>query len=402
MQLFSFRIGAAQAAKGAKVISTNTDGLYSVMEKTLNDQILETEAKNIHVDIEPEPLFLISKDTNNRIELSEDLSTIISASGGTVGCRKGPNPEKSLSHPAIIDWALSEYLIACAKQEGNANIAKPFDETLGREILSTRARDEFKEPHKYLQMFQNVIASSPGSTTYVYGTTDENPYDPIVMQHYNRAFYMKDGTPNTIHVQQATARKMTPAEIKGWKEKKDTIKKDERIASIVLVGNGEPIEDIKSDNQRRIVSKKVTNVDPEWYIRIDNRDLHLMDQASYDDIMEHLDIDKYLMLLKDGFESNWMNVLPEEPMPGEIIGYLNDLKKLGTITDGGTIKIPITNINDFKTKTELLFTKDKTKTITPTLDLETETCKINLHDLPFESVSTSTEQIDEWLKTAMN
>ena len=42
------------------------------------------------------------------------LGEVKGANGGTLACRKGPDPEKSLAHPAIIDWALTEYLIVCS------------------------------------------------------------------------------------------------------------------------------------------------------------------------------------------------------------------------------------------------------------------------------------------------
>lgn len=399
MQLFSFRIGAAQAAKGASVISTNTDGLYSVMEKTINDKILEQEAASIHVDIEPEPLFLISKDTNNRIELTEDLNTIISASGGTVGCRKGPNPEKSLAHPAIIDWALTEYLIACAKNEGKARIDKPFDEETGRRILTEKAKAEFKDPAKYLQMFQNVIASSPSSTTYIYGLTDDEPYDPIIMQHYNRAFYMKDLTENTVHLYAATARTMTPAEQKTWKTQKADTKKDERIACLVLAGNGESVDIIKTDTTKRIVSKKVTNVDPEWPVKIDNSDLYLMPEEKSAWIMDNLDTEKYLSLLKSGFEDNWMNVLPApEELPDEIKEYLTFLMNIARI-ENLKITIPADKIQEFIEHTETLFDTDNLS-ISPEFDFSQKTFNIDMTQLPFRSLDITNDDLIDFIKTA--
>ena len=68
-QLFTYRIGQAQTIEGAKMTSTNTDGLYSVLESTINNEILKRESDDIHVEIEPEPIYLISKDSNNRMEI---------------------------------------------------------------------------------------------------------------------------------------------------------------------------------------------------------------------------------------------------------------------------------------------------------------------------------------------
>ena len=113
-QLIYRRNAQAQNYHGAKITWANTYGLKAVLEATRNAQILKQESDDIHVEIEPEPTFLISKDTNNRIEMDESTRTIQSASGGTLGCRNGPNPTKALSHPAIIDWALAEYLVKVA------------------------------------------------------------------------------------------------------------------------------------------------------------------------------------------------------------------------------------------------------------------------------------------------
>ncbi|WP_185445357.1 hypothetical protein [Kribbella qitaiheensis] len=103
-QLLSWRIGQAQTLAGARIISTNTDGLYSVLDRETNDQVLAEQAALIGVDIEPEPMFLISKDSNNRLELTAPQegrtladSQIISASGGTLACHEGPRRNPGIS-----------------------------------------------------------------------------------------------------------------------------------------------------------------------------------------------------------------------------------------------------------------------------------------------------------------
>ena len=58
LQLFTYRIGQAQTYKGAKVTSTNTDGLFTVLDADINNKILEQESADIHVEIEPEPTYL--------------------------------------------------------------------------------------------------------------------------------------------------------------------------------------------------------------------------------------------------------------------------------------------------------------------------------------------------------
>ena len=312
-QLFSWRIGQAQSYAGATIPSTNTDGLYSVMEETQNNAILARESESIGVEIEPEPLYLISKDSNNRIEYNMDTGNIISASGGTTGCRQGPTPTKSLAHPAIIDWALTEYLIVASQNYKGLAVNKPFDNDIGRSILQS-SLTKF-DPVQLLIMYQNIIASSSGSITYIYGMVDGQD-EPIVLQNYNRMFIMKDNTPNTMHLWAAAARAITPA----MKKKRLSLNQRQTAvpdanALIVLTANGETIngKPISIDNQypdKDIVTKKVTNLEPDWYIYIQNKDLHLLSDAERQFIVDNLDMEKYLKLLNDAYTRNWMNKVP--------------------------------------------------------------------------------------------
>lgn len=206
-QLFTWRIGQAQSLEGARVPSTNTDGLYTVFDEVENAKILEREAEAIHVGIEPEPIFIVSKDANNRWEGEHVSNTgdslkdikIIAASGGTLACMNGPNTSKSLAHPAIIDWGLAEFLKFKALQ-GKLD---DYDETIGRYLLEQVAPFVFKDKDTgladrvmLLRMFQNVISSNPNNGTYNFATKEpvteqnENTVEPMFLQHYNRVFYV--------------------------------------------------------------------------------------------------------------------------------------------------------------------------------------------------------------------
>lgn len=305
-QLFTWRIGQAQTLQGAKIPSTNTDGLYSVLESTFNNKILEKESKNINVQIEPEPVYLISKDSNNRLEVNPVTGVIESASGGTLACRQEPNPEKSLAHPAAIDWALSEYLVVAALHYKNLSLSSPFDKTIGMSILDSM-KNKF-EPVHLLRMFQNVIASSIGSISYIFGTTDDNPGKPIIMQHYNRVFIMKDKTPNTIHLYAAVAKKITPATIAKRTRNEERLQQNDSFALQIL--NAYNVLDISEDKEATV--KKITNIDTSWYMLVENRSLYDLTPTEIQWILDNLDYDKYLSLLEDGFEENWRNHIPEQ------------------------------------------------------------------------------------------
>ena len=179
--------------------------MYTIFDEEKNNQILEREAKAIQVGIEPEVCYLVSKDANNRFEAKltdkptgntmTDLS-IFSSGGHDLACLDGPDTTKSLDHPAILDWALSEYL----KFKALHGAMNDFQDDVVYYLLANAAKAIFKDRVKYLLMFQNIIASSPNVGTYNFATkaplssadiystgTDVNP---INLQHYNRVFYV--------------------------------------------------------------------------------------------------------------------------------------------------------------------------------------------------------------------
>ena len=303
-QLFSYRIAMAQTFKGAKIPSTNTDGLYSVMEETLNNKILAEEAKDIGVEIEPEPMFLISKDTNNRIEYDMRKHKVISVSGGTLACASGPSPTKSLAHPAIIDYVLREYLLKCAMHYKNTSLNKPFNRDVGREIINTTFN--IWEPKKWLNMFQNLVASSKGSKTYIYKIDPNDPSKYETMQHYNRVFIMKDETPKTVHLYAATYRVITDATKNKRKRDGETDVQHDRTAKRILEANGER----KVPPDTEAATKKVTNIESDWYMFIQNKSLRDLSEDEYNFIIDNIDIEKYLTLVEDCFIKNWYNKTP--------------------------------------------------------------------------------------------
>ena len=325
-QLFSWRIGQAQTIEGARITSTNTDGLYSVLDPEINNPVLERESAQINVEIEPEPLYLISKDTNNRIELTPpyeqakplDLTmdgkyAIAGASGGTLACRRGPVPTKSLAHPAIIDWAMTEYLIKAGTNQDGLSLGKPFDQELGREILDSviHGSKQFPDDAEKLRMFQNVLASSDGSQMYNFAFLPDDD-TPIPLQHYNRVFIMRDGTPDTFHMQKACIRVITEAvRQKRIKDEVMPQQHDERALMILKTQGVKDRRDIPDGKEAAI--SKITNLEDSWYMRIENRDLSNMTDDERHEIIENLDIDKYLLLFQDCFEKNWRNELPETP-----------------------------------------------------------------------------------------
>lgn len=213
-QLFSWRIGQAQTFAGGRIVSTNTDGLYSTLDAETNQRVLDQHTEAIGVQIEPEELTLVSKDSNNRVEFltAEDSFRILtddsggeprylpdeiagkpwyrvvaSAGGGTLACWAGPSPRKALAHPAMVDRLLLEYfkLIAggyvpagddaSASSPQPLSISEPMDLDAMRQVLADLHRQ--LGVRQLLTFYQNLLASSPSAGSYLYAA----PYriDPV-------------------------------------------------------------------------------------------------------------------------------------------------------------------------------------------------------------------------------
>lgn len=299
------------------------------MEASLNEKILARESADIGVEIEPEPTYLISKDTNNRIEMDPKTGEVQAASGGTLGCRswagkKGPSPSKNLAHPAIIDWALCEYLVfAATDKSGRTGLDKPFNPEVGLNIL--KSAQNKMDKIRLLNMFQNIVASSIGSIRYNFASKPGQPDQPIILQHYNRVFIVKDGTPGAVHLAAAVARKLTPVQIKNRKKNNERMYQHDPMAGDILTANGVPTNKLPEFYEASIT--KITNIEDDWFMLIDNRALQFIPDAEVDMILENLDYGKYLYLLGNSFEKSWRNILPHSQPRTDMAPFTKDLAK---------------------------------------------------------------------------
>lgn len=327
-QMFTYYIGQKQALEGAVVPSTNTDGLYTILDSKLNDDILKESETQINVDIEPERMFLISKDSNSRIELTEDLETILSTSSD-LGCAFGPNPNYSLDHPAIRDYIVARYMQEISKRciknmedKGydkrskevyealKEEFIKPFDLKIGYEII--KETKEFESFH-FLNMYQNVISASVDKDTYAY-VYRNSPNDWITtirpLSHYSRIFIIKDdpnGKEYNMRIKKAAKRKLTPQQKKKRLEEfgdANYIDHDD-IAMSVLNHFGIYAKDIPNTHEAN--TQKVSNVDEDWNIGVINKSLNNLNKKEIENIRSHLDYDKYLKMAADHFNKNWKN-----------------------------------------------------------------------------------------------
>lgn len=364
-QLFSWRIGQAQSLAGARIISTNTDGLYSTLDEETNNRILAEQAAVIGVDIEPEPLTLVSKDANNRIEYfpprdnAQPWERDICAVGGSdLACATGPTPTKSIDHPVITDYVLAEYfkyIIGNCVPEENGFVAEQeyehtpvsMEQPLNTSIV-THILDQLHEqstPAQELKFYQTIISASPGSNNYPYSvpystyTTDEGEVavikatdtsrigspnqvsagiravKPTPLQHYSRGFIIdpdkarQAGIPEQTFITIASAR----ASVVNDKVKAKRLKNNDKphninpAAEYVLNDNGVDRDDADITG-KDIVINKYKGIDPDTPLVIYNHTLeNSAREYELDMLVKSLDRNAYIAMINNTYENNWRN-----------------------------------------------------------------------------------------------
>lgn len=309
-QMFSWIVGQTQAHAGAVVPSTNTDGLYTVMEATKNNQLLAQVSKDINIRIDPEPVILISKDTNNRMEIGihgKKKGAVLDAKGSSLSCWQKPELEQSLSHPAILDYALVKYLPWAME---NNMLDQPADKQKMGEIIRNYPEDN------WMLMFQNVVASSTGTNRYVYASVKQpdGTRKPKKLQHYNRVYYVKEETKDTVWLQIASAKTITPAEKKKRKREGLPLICNQPEATYILQQNGVSIDEINQQGKNattvNIPGIKGCNEEKPTECLILNKNLEFLPQEQKDWLRENLDYDYYIDLCAKTYTDNWKNEMP--------------------------------------------------------------------------------------------
>lgn len=351
-QMFTWLIGEEQTVAGATITSTNTDGLYSSLaDEVLNDAILERASAPINVLIEPEPLLLASKDSNNRAEFdwvalderagmrAADLK-VASVSGGSLAAAFGPDITKSLAHPAVTDYVTLQFLGECVL--GNMSIDEPVPIGYCRGIVDSvwRCDDAFVRSFvnagrpapgafEALNMFAQVLAASAGSWTYPFGLArgDGAGADDVVpFTHYNRIFMVREGLegmadrsgrPLATLLRIAAGRKVTPAMRKRLSADELPVSSlDDPVALAALarqrivrsVGVATGVKPLPADRYAAVV--KVSGVATgQWVMRI-NDWLHCIvdDPRRQRALFDWLDRDAYAEAAKASIDNNWVNM----------------------------------------------------------------------------------------------
>lgn len=306
MQLFAWRIGQAQTLAGARVPSTNTDGLYTMdLDEETNARILEEVSRDMFIGIEPEPLDrFVTKDSNNRMEIA--YGKISSAKGGTLNSWGGPEPTQSLDHPSAVDRALAYYL---RDHPDPAN--SPFDRDLAMRSFAEIVREFKDEPVTMLRHFQWILSSSSGTHQYVFlQTIDKETGDIIdneVLQQYNRIFLTKP-TGSQIKVpQMAVRRKVNANTAKKRERNNEPVEQHHPVAKDMLEKNGFVWG---RDNEFRDEAKimKVKSMPEKQNVEIYNRSLYELETSDIKQLINRLDVESYVSLLEKTFTNSWSNI----------------------------------------------------------------------------------------------
>lgn len=321
-QLFAWRIGQAQALAGARVPSTNTDGLYTMgITAEVNDRILEDISKDMHIGIEPERLDrFVSKDSNNRLEVYG--GDITSAKGGTLNSWGGPQPTQSLDHAAIIDHILAKYL-------ADERLENPADHAFDREHAEKMFREFVQKhiqegtPQEALKFFQWIVSSSSGTHRYNYAKlVNKHTGETMIknLQHYNRIFLIKEtNEPVRQELYLATRRVIDKNK---WTKREKEYQNGDRMRNDIWEHNEEALQiladnglDLKAHNDNpasshhkdEATTQKIRTMPQNQHIGIYNQSIVDLPDATALQMIDSLDLDAYTDILEGTFKS-WSNV----------------------------------------------------------------------------------------------
>lgn len=331
-QLFAWRIGQAQTLYGARVPSTNTDGLYTMdIEADLNNKVLMDVVKDMHVDIKPELIDrFATKDSNNRAEYHK--GKITSAKGSALSSHNGPTPTQALNHPAIADTILAQYLCKHPRNPVNEKFNRSFAKELLAQFVSNNDLTEV------LRHFQWIVAAKATSGRYPFirkikavnplTITDEALREHVQslpleaktienggleyvaekgaqsISHYNRIFLIKRPTDDTpFATLESTAIRTVNEKDRNKRKQKDLpVTESNKIAVRVLAEHDRTLND---DKYEEAVITKISNMPSNQAIVIENRELARLENPQQ--LLEMLDIETYIDLIETTFNNSWLN-----------------------------------------------------------------------------------------------
>lgn len=307
-QLFTFRIGMALALEGATIPSSNTDGIYATnIDFELNKKVVEKTLEGLFIDIDPEEMFLVSKDANNRMEVVDGKVT--SAKGGIIGSWKGAAVAQSLSHPPLVDRVLTDYL-----QE--ADLDKNVDLDIIRKCLIKYAATE--KHRRFVYMAAWVMRSTSGSifvdnhgTVYPGTVRVWLTKGGVKFSRYNARVQKTADNANGTNTLDEYAAQLMPGSYLGKPEVMEYLAdKIDVGAQFPKVPTVQQYYEIKNKvSSVYIVSEtKISNLHEDDRLHIDNRCIDELPDENIADIFRNFDLEGYVRMIGE-FAKSWHNVL---------------------------------------------------------------------------------------------
>lgn len=309
-QLITWIIAQALALEGARVPSSNTDGIYVFdIDRELNEKIVERELEKLFVTIEPEPCFLISKDTNNRAEIED--GQVKSARGGTLTSHGGPVVDKRLSHPAVVDAVLVRYL------QNEDVVNKPIDKKLIHKALQEYRQSV--DRLTFIKMTAWVMRPSSGS---IFIDGNDQVYPGTI-----RTWLTKEGTTLKRYATAKRKPSLNYDEMIETLPETSPVGKPEvivRLGSLdalkyfpqaISVKEYEDLDDFRKPNKERqspsvpiLGEQKISNLPEDAHIYMDNTSILTKSEEELAQIEQMLDLDAYVAIVAQ-FAENWCNHL---------------------------------------------------------------------------------------------
>lgn len=307
-QLFTFRIGMALALEGATIPSSNTDGIYATnIDFETNKRIVEETLDGLYISIDPEEMYLVSKDANNRMEVVD--GKVSSAKGGIIGSWRGASVDQSLSHPALVDRILTDYL-------QKADLDKPVDHDIIRQCLINYAATE--DRRKFIRMAGWVMRSTSGSL-FIDDTGAVHPGTVRVwltkgglkFTRYNARVQKTKDNANGTNTLRDYASQLMPGSYLGKPEVveylADKIDVGKCFPKVPTVAQYWEIKD-HVDSVYIVSDTKISNLHPDDRLHIDNRCIDNIPDEEILEIFRTFDLEGYVRMIGE-FAKSWHNVL---------------------------------------------------------------------------------------------
>ena len=276
-QLITWKMAQMFAYCGADVLNINTDGIYVSAERPLVDKILRRIENEFRIPIESDNSFLIAKDVNNTLTLSEQ-GEILSASGASISNWNGINLDKSPDRPAAVDWVLARML-----HNSREDLSAPFDRESAMKLL--RQLLDKKDWHLWFQWILNIQKGS------VYFTDPER----TILNKHSRVFLVAESGQN---LKRAVLKPITEKQRTKRTQSGQAEHQHDLLAVQILRKAG---VNLSAEYGSDAVLSKIPKWEDHWKIQ----EASAFDPESLADIRSKIDLETYADIVCDVYEGQW-------------------------------------------------------------------------------------------------